>query len=200
MENFWDKRYSEEEYAYGEGPNNFLQAEETIFPRHSAILCLSEGEGRNAVYLAQKGHNVTAMDFSAVGMKKAAERARRENVKLTTIVADLKEFDMGDKKWDGIISIFGHLPPDLRMKVHKDVLKALKPGGLFLLEAYTPEQLMLKTGGPQDENMMLTLEKLTLELGGLETIIKRTCIREIHEGRFHNGFSAVVQFIGRKVK
>jgi SAM-dependent methyltransferase len=199
MKDFWDSRYAENGFAYGIEPNEFLKSEVHRLKRHSKILCLSEGEGRNALYLARNGHFVTAVDISSVGMNKAKDWASLEKLKLETVVADLNDYDMGEIKWDAIISIFGHLPHEIRRKVHQKILNSLKPGGLFILEAYTEEQLMLKTGGPKDKELMMSLAIIESELKELKTVIKRTCIREIHEGKYHNGISAVVQYIGQKV-
>ena len=198
MKEFWNERYSEDGFAYGTEPNDFLKEHANLIPQNAHVLCLSEGEGRNAIYLARLGFNVTAVDISEVGMQKAKRRADNEGLKIETIVSDLCEFNPGINKWDAIVSIFGHLPPQLRTIVHEKVKKSLKSGGLFLLEAYTPEQLMLKTGGPRDASMMMSLDIINSELGELRPIIKRTCIRDIAEGKYHQGLSAVIQFVGQK--
>lgn len=198
MKDFWNSRYSEQGFAYGTEPNEFLVEQANLIKKGSRILCVSEGEGRNALFLASLGHDVTAMDISSVGLEKAEERAKELNLIIKTETADLNDFDMGDSRWDAVVSIFGHLSPELRSKIHKNVIRSLKSGGIFLLESYTPEQMMLKTGGPKEENMMMSLKIIEDELAALNTIIKRTCIRDIHEGKYHNGLSAVVQYIGKK--
>lgn len=198
MKDFWDQRYSEDGFAYGKEANDFLKSEFKAFKAGGDILCIAEGEGRNALFLASRGFNVTAMDLSDVGMQKAQERARNEGLKLTTIVANLETFDLGETKWDGIVSIFAHLPPTLRNLVHTKIIRALRPDGLFLLEAYTSDQLKLGTGGPKDLSMLMSRNILEKELSALTPLICRELQRFIKEGKYHDGESAVIQYLGRK--
>ena len=193
--NFWDSRYSEPGFVYGTEPNEFLVSAATHIPK-GRVLCLAEGEGRNAVYLAGLGYDVTGVDASPVGMRKAAELAKSRGVSITTIVADLAEFAIEPGRWDGIVSIFCHLPPELRVRVHRAAVAGLKPGGAFILEAYTPRQLELKTGGPQTLELMMTLDMLREELRGLELVEAREIERVVNEGHFHRGPGAVVQVVG----
>jgi len=195
--NKWDSRYSTKDFAYGTEPNDFLKSSVQKL-RPGKILCLAEGEGRNAVFLAQLGFEVTAVDSSGVGLDKAAGLAADHGVHLHTIVADLETFIIQPDGWDGIVSIFCHLPPELRKKVHKQVVGGLRRGGVLLLEAYTPDQLALGTGGPPDRNMMMTLSALQGELTGLEFVHGREKIRNIEEGRLHTGKGAVVQVVAVK--
>jgi SAM-dependent methyltransferase len=192
---FWDSRYSEPGYTYGTEPNEFLVSAARYIPV-GRVLCLAEGEGRNAVYLAGLGHAVTAVDSSSVGMKKAAELAKSRNVSITTVVADLAEFVIEPDHWDGIVSIFCHLPPELRARVHRASVAGLRPGGVFVLEAYTPLQLELRTGGPQSLELLMTLDMLKEELRGLELLEAREVERVVNEGHFHRGPGAVVQIVG----
>ncbi|MFA7095297.1 MAG: methyltransferase domain-containing protein [Gammaproteobacteria bacterium] len=193
----WDERYSSETYVYGTEPNEFLVANVGQLPK-GRILCLAEGEGRNAVWLARQGYHVTAVDASAVGLAKARRLAAAHDVEIEAIHADLTHFELGENRWDGIVSIFCHLPPALRAKVHAAVVAALKPGGVLLLEAYTPRQLQFRTGGPPTAEMMMTLESLTEELRGLAFRHALELEREVHEGTFHHGRGAVVQLIAVK--
>ena len=194
----WDQRYQENKPVYGEAANDFL-AEQVGLLRPGTCLCLAEGQGRNAVWIAEQGFAVTAMDQSSVGMAKAAELAAARGVALETAVGDLAEFDLGLGKWDNIVSIFGHLPSPLRRDVHRRVVEALRPGGIFLLEAFTPDQLATEgTGGPADPDMLLTIAKLRAELPELEVVFAREIVRPVNEGDYHKGDCAVVQFIARK--
>ena len=163
----WNQRYNSETYAYGTEPNNFLV---TMFGRlpEGKVLCLAEGEGRNAVWLAQQGREVTAMDASEVGLEKARRLAETCGVEITTVHADLAAFEIESQHWDAIVSIFCHVPPKLRHSVHRRCVKGLRPGGVMLLEAYTPAQLKYKTGGPPTADMMMDEESLRTELAGLE--------------------------------
>lgn len=192
---FWNERYRGDGYAYGTEPNDFLRAEAGRIAR-GKVLCLAEGEGRNAVFLAGLGHQVTAVDYAAEGLRKAAGLARERGVELATVEADLATFELGDGAWSGIVSIWAHTPPDVRRRVHAAIARALAPGGTFVLEAYRPEQIALGTGGPKDPAMMPTLAQLRDELVGLELVVARESDREIDEGPFHRGPSATVQVVG----
>jgi len=193
----WDERYSGDDFAYGTQPNDFLVATANALPVGRA-LCLAEGEGRNAVWLARRGFDVTAVDMSQVGLDKARKLAERQGVDIRTIRADLADFVIEPEGWDVIISIFCHLPPPLRRVVHRRSVGGLKGGGFFLLEGFTPSQLDLGTGGPPSAELMMDLETLRGELAGLDFIHQQELERAIHEGEFHNGRSAVVQVVGVK--
>ncbi len=195
----WDARYSAEGFFYGLDPNDFLRAEAHRISAGGSVLCLAEGEGRNAVYLAEQGFAVTAVDGSPVGLKKLNQLAAGKGVTVKTICADLADFDMGVTQWDAIVSIWCHLPPALRADVHKRCVAALKPGGFLILESYTPRQLEYKTGGPPVAEMMMTLGGLRSELDGLEFLHEADIDRVIHEGKGHEGKSAVVQLVARRV-
>jgi 2-polyprenyl-3-methyl-5-hydroxy-6-metoxy-1,4-benzoquinol methylase len=194
----WDERYGSEEYAYGKLPNEFLKEMSARLPKGGQVLCLAEGEGRNSVWLAQQGFKVTGIDASAVGLAKARRLAAEAGVEIETVHMDLAQADLGEARWDGIVSIFCHLPPPLRKAVHAKVVRALKPGGVFLLEAYTLQLLDYRTGGPPSAEMMMSLVDLREELAGLSIEHGIETVREVVEGRFHTGHGAVVQFIARK--
>ena len=194
----WDQRYSSEDYAYGTDANDFLVSMRDRLPV-GRILCLAEGEGRNAVWLAEQGNDVTAVDASEVGLQKAKKLAKQRGVNITTIHADLADYDIGNQQWDAIISIFCHLPPGLRQDVHRRCVQGLRNGGVMLLEAYTPVQLEYKTGGPPSAEMMMDVQSLSRELIGLEFLHLQEKVREIHEGEFHNGPGAVVQALAKKL-
>ncbi|HEY3270853.1 MAG TPA: class I SAM-dependent methyltransferase [Geothrix sp.] len=193
----WDQRYAEPDLTYGSEPNDFLRE---MAPRIPAgpVLGLGEGQGRNAVYLAGLGHAVTAVDLSPVGLARAQELAASRGVALTTLAADLVDFDFGLTPWSGIISIFCHLPSTLRRSLYPRCAGALAPGGVFLLEAYTPRQLEYGTGGPKDPDMLDTLAELKDLLLGLDLEIGREVVREIREGALHHGLGSVVQVVARK--
>lgn len=193
----WDERYGTTDYVYGTAPNGFLEAHAHLLPP-GEVLCLAEGEGRNAVFLARHGHLVTAVDASPVGLAKARALAARHGVEIETVCADLADYPLGVDRWVGIVSIFAHLPPALRRRVHAQVPAALRPGGLFLLEAYTPEQVALGTGGPKSPELMMDAATLAEELAGLEFLQLEELRREVIEGRGHTGQGAVVQVVARK--
>ena len=194
----WNERYQDESFFYGKEPNDFLKENIELIKPGSKILCLAEGEGRNAVYLATKGFFVTAIDQSSVGLEKLKLLASENNVIVETMVADLNDYQIEENKWDVILSIWCHLPSELRKKVHANCVKGLTQNGIFILEAYNPKQLELKTGGPDNIDFLMTESSLNKELIGLNftTILETT--REINEGQGHKGLSAVVQCIAVK--
>ena len=198
MKNQWNERYGQDEYYYGTEPNSFLVEQSTRFNKGAKILCLAEGEGRNAVYLAKSGYDVTAVDSSQVGLDKLLKLAKKNGAAVKAICCDLNDFNFEDRRWDAVISIWCHLPSELRSKIHGKIVTSLKPDGLFLLEAYTPDQLKFKTGGPQNPDLMPTLAQLESELSKLKVIFKKEINRRVSEGIGHQGLSAVVQYIATK--
>ena len=193
----WDQRYSSDLFVYGTEPNEFLRGVADQIDK-GRILCLGEGEGRNAVYLAQLGHQVVAVDSSAVGLSKAARLAKERCVEIETVHADLAHYDIQARHWDAIVSIFCHLPGALRRRLHRNVVQGLRSGGLFVLEAYTPAQLAFASGGPPNEALMMSLAELRYELQGLTFLQGRETEREVVEGHMHTGRGAVVQVVARK--
>ena len=197
----WDQRYSESGFAYGTEPNDFLKDHFKQIPYPGKVLCLAEGEGRNAVFLAKQGYQVTAVDQSIVGLEKAIKLAQANKVTITTIQADLAKYDLGVGEWDGIVSIAAHVPSTLRIDLHNRVIPALKNNGIFLLEAYTLEHLeKAGIGGPPaaQQDLFMSLADLKTELNGLDFIIADEIERTLNEGKFHQGESAVVQILARK--
>jgi len=194
---FWNNRYAVTGHVFGEAPNAFVAEVASKIPA-GPVLCLAEGEGRNAVHLATHGHRVTAVDQSEVGLAKARRLAAARGVEIETAVADLANYSITAGAWVGIVSIFAHLPPALRRQLHRDVVSGLQPGGVFILEAYTPAQLAFGTGGPKDPERLMTLAVLREELAGLAFLIARELEREVIEGAGHTGRAAVVQILARR--
>ncbi len=192
----WDERYSSPEYAFGTQPNDFLVSVASKIPQ-GRVLCLGEGEGRNAVYLASLGYEVVAVDQSKIGLAKAQQLARQQQVKIHTIVADLADFVIEPQSWQGIVSIFCHLPSPLWGRVHRSAVAGLARGGLLILEAYTPRQLQWKTGGPKNLDMLVSLDLVRSELADLDFEVLQEVERNITEGIYHNGMSAVLQVLGK---
>ena len=193
----WDDRYAGDDYFYGTAPNDFLKSVADRVPR-GRVLCLAEGEGRNAVFLAEQGCIVTGVDSSAVGLTKARRLAVHRGVEIETHHADLGDYDIAPQSWDAVVAIFCHLPPPVRKIVFSKAVQGLKPGGVFVLEAYTPKQLDFGTGGPPTAELMMSLDALKTELGGLTFDIGRECECPVIEGTGHHGQAAVVQVVARK--
>lgn len=193
----WDVRYADPEYAYGTEPNTYLRAVACQIPR-GRVLCLAEGQGRNAVFLARQGYEVVAVDQSAVGLARASELAARAGVHITCVTADLADFVIEPNAWDGIVAIFMHLPPELRSRVYRAAALGLRPGGVIVLEAYSPRQLGRGTGGPPMEERLVPPAAVREGLAGLELVLVQEAEREIVEGLYHTGVGVTVQALARK--
>ncbi|MGP8199615.1 MAG: SAM-dependent methyltransferase [Limisphaerales bacterium] len=194
---FWDNRFAAPQYIYGETPNSFVAEMASQIPV-GPVLCLAEGEGRNAVHLATLGHRVTAVDQSAAGLAKARQLAAARGVEIETVLADLGNFTIEPGAWAGIVATFAHLPPAIRRKVHAQAVRGLRSGGVFVLEAYTLAELALGTGGPKSSELLMTLAGLRDELAGLELLVGREFERDVVEGDGHTGRGAVVQILARR--
>ena len=198
---FWDARYRELELAYGDAPNDFLVSVADRLPERGRVLCLAEGQGRNAVWLAERGHRVFAVDQSVVGLARAHSLASARGVTIDTEMADLADIDPGEAEWDAVVSVFAHTAADVRRALHRRVVRALRPGGAFVLEAYTPEQTARDTGGPSGEaarDICMTADGLRAELDGLRFEVLRETERAVHEGLYHTGEASVVQVLAVK--
>jgi len=194
---FWDERFGVEEFVYGVEPNDFLRAEAHRIPE-GRVLCVAEGEGRNATFLAGLGYRVTAVDFSVEGLRKTERLASARGVSVELVQADLASYVPEADAFSGVVSIFAHTPAEARRHLHALVPTILQAGGCFLLEAYRQEQLAFGTGGPRDPDMLMSLVALREELRGLEIVETLEVERDIHEGAAHSGRSATVQLIGRQ--
>lgn len=200
----WDARYGGSATAafyYGTAPNDLLREHEPRLPRNSRVLCLAEGEGRNAVFLATRGHSVTAVDLSPVGVAKTLALAAEHGVAVDAVVGDLAEFAIAPNAYDAIVSIWAHVPHPLRRAVHAAVVAGLRPGGVFVFEAYHPRQLELvaagaSKGGPGTADLLATLADVTAELAGLALVVAAEADRDVQEGVGHAGVSAVTQVVG----
>lgn len=196
--NLWDERYGGAGYYYGTEANDFLRENAAAIPAGGAVLSLGEGEGRNAVFLAGLGLRVIALDQSVTGLGKARSLASARGVSIDTLVANLDDYHMEPAHWDGIVSIWCHMPSAVRPAMHRQISAGLKPGGVFLLEAYTPNQISLGTGGPKSTDLLPTLDELRRDLGELELIHAVERERVVQEGSGHRGLSAVVQLVARR--
>jgi SAM-dependent methyltransferase len=193
----WDERYDQDDYFYGTEPNDFLR-EAASFITGSDVISIADGEGRNGVFLSEQGYKVTSMDGSEVAGRKARALAADRGVRLAVERGDLQSYDLGSERWDAIVSIFVHFPSDERRALHRRIVTALRPGGVVILEAYTPEQLAYGTGGPSSEEYLMKLADLESDFRGLRLEVAREVVRDVIEGDGHRGTSAVVQLVGRK--
>lgn len=201
MLSLWDQRYSHPDYVYGRDPNDFLRQMANRIPA-GRVLCLADGEGRNGVWLAEQGYEVVSVDQSGVGLAKARQLAQERGVTLETIQADLASFPIEPQQWQGVVSIFCHLPGSLWQQVHQAAVAGLAAGGVLILEAYSPAQLQLQpvhnSGGPRERDLLVSLEQLQ-SLTGIAWEIAEEKQRTLQEGILHQGLAAVVQALGVKL-
>lgn len=195
---FWDERYASTDLVYGGSPNDFLASQSARLPTSGTALDLGAGEGRNALFLASLGLDVFAVDQSTVAMQKAQCLAAARNLTLTTRVADLNDFDAPPASFNVITSIFVHLPPHLRQRVHSRIATWLAPGGLFILEAYAPDQLRRNTGGPKDPALLAPVDVILADLASLRIEHQSARTRPVVEGTFHTGDADVIQLLAAR--
>lgn len=196
MIEFWNERYRETEYAYGEAPNQFFKVElGKLIP--GTILLPADGEGRNSVYAATKGWLVDSFDSSTEGKKKALQLAEKHNVDINYTISSAEEFE-AVKKYDCIALVFAHFPKEIRRKFLKKVPELLKDGGVLIVEAYNIEQIKNDTGGPKNEDMVYALAEMEELFSSFYIETATNEITEIQEGKYHNGISSVVRFVAKK--
>jgi len=199
MTNSWHERFSTEEYVYGKEPNGFVVEAASVL-RKGKVLCIAEGEGRNSVYLASLGFDVTAWDYAQAGLDKTKRLADEKGVIVKTELRDLAEVNWEEEQWDVIVHIFGHFPSDVLARTFSGIKTALKPGGCYVGELYTKEQLHYGTGGPRDETMLINPKQLLENFDGY--FVRHFHIGEVNreEGQLHTGTAHVVQSIFQKRK
>jgi len=198
----WNKKFDRPDHLYGTEPNDFLKGSFDWIPKPGKVISLGEGEGRNAVFLAQMGYEVLAVDSSSVGLEKTRKLALEKGVQVSTEEADLTSFDLGDEKWDGVVMIFCHLPSIQRVSLWSRISKSMKKNGVLLIELYSPAQLEAtregrSIGGPKDLDLMVTVEEIRRAFPKAEFKILREVDRDIHEGIGHRGPSHTVQVLAR---
>jgi cyclopropane fatty-acyl-phospholipid synthase-like methyltransferase len=198
MAGFWDERFGEPGYAYGTEPNAFLVSCRSLLKPGMKTLAVADGEGRNGVWLAQQGLEVLSVDGSGVGLAKARALAAERGVAIRTELADLTSWQWPQAGYDLVAAIFIHFPPEHRARMHRAMLEALKPGGVLIMEAFTPEQLKYRTGGPPVAEMLYTAPMLRTDFAGAEIVSLEETLTDLAEGPYHRGRAAVVRLILRR--
>lgn len=197
MSDFWNQRFSAVEYVYGTQPNQFY-SQQLKKLKPGKILFPAEGEGRNAVYAATQGWQVSAFDTSSEGKRKAISLATAKKVSIDYILVGYEEISYSIDSFDAIVLIFAHMPPLKRRDYHKKLASFLKPGGVLILEAFSKNQINYHSGGPRDIDMLFSEDELredfktftSLKIVETETILD--------EGAFHQGKAAVIRVVGKK--
>jgi SAM-dependent methyltransferase len=194
----WDERYSHPDPVYGEAPNDFLQSQIIKLKPAASVLVPGDGYGRNGIWLAKQGFRVHTVDLSPVGVERARKAAVAAGVNLKMEVADLATWNWPLDEFDAVVAIFLHLPPEARRKIHGSMLRALRPGGIVVFEAFSPEQLKYKSGGPKDVALLYTPELLRQDFAGAEIVLLEEKTTHLNEGHMHSGPGAVVQAVFRR--
>lgn len=195
----WETRFATPDYVYGTAPSDFLVRHRPLLPAQGRALAVADGEGRNGVYLAECGLNVTSLDFSANAQAKARALAAARGVTVTTETADLLAWHWPEAAYDVVAAIFFQfLTPDERTQVFAAIRKTLKPGGLLLLHGYTPDQLHHGTGGPRQIENLYTPALLRDAFGDFTNLTIDAYERVLSEGHQHSGLSALIDLSGRK--
>ncbi len=197
--NVWNERYSGEEYHFGTEPNAFLITQHALLKPGMHCLAVADGEGRNGVWLAEQGLHVLSVDSSSVAIEKARALAEKRGVKIEVELADLALWDWGVDKFDVVAGIFIQFaPPALREQMFAQIKRCLKPGGLLMLQGYTPRQLEYRTGGPSMIEHLYTEAMLRYAFADMEILHLREHDEMIHEGEGHSGMSALIDMVARK--
>ncbi len=196
MKQFWDERYAEPHFVYGEAPNVFFENSlKDLSPGRILLPC--EGEGRQAVHAAAQGWEVLAFDQSSAGREKAMQLAQKRGVNFDYVLADASAFTTAPD-FDAVALIFAHLPVSLRADFHRNMAAALRPGGWLILEGFNLEQLQFQSGGPRDHAMLFTEEMLRGDFEALEIISLESKQLLLDEGPYHQGEAAVIRLLARK--
>lgn len=196
QQEFWNEKFSRDGYLYGIKPNSFIASKIKSFPRGARVLCLGEGEGRNAIFLAKRGFEVTAIDASDIGLSKLHFRAIEENVKVETICADLNEWEVKEK-YDVIVASYLHMYKDEREELFEKIEESLKTDGLFVGEFFSTKQLNYNSGGPKDLDLLYTVEDFKKSFALNASEIKEV-VTILDEGKGHQGEACVIRVIVEK--
>jgi SAM-dependent methyltransferase len=195
----WQARFSAPGYVFGTEPNAFLKAHAHLLRKGQSALSVADGEGRNGVFLAEQGLDVLSVDFAPAAQEKARKLARERGVNLRVEQADVINWDWPKERFDVVVAIFIQFAaPDDRAKIFAGIKRALKPGGLLLMQGYGPKQIEYKTGGPSDPSRLYTRELLQQAFGDFSSLEIREYDAIIQEGSGHGGMSALIDVVGRK--
>jgi SAM-dependent methyltransferase len=195
----WNRRFAGDDFLFGTEPNEWLRAHAGVWAPGQRVLCVADGEGRNSVWLAQRGLRVTAFDIAEVGVAKAKRLAAARGVAVDYQVADCDGFAWPQAAFDGIAAIFVQFAdPALRTRLFAHMIDSLAPGGTLVLQGYTPRQLDYRTGGPPIASHLYTPELLREAFAALDIVELRAYEAEVAEGSGHRGWSALLGLVARK--
>jgi SAM-dependent methyltransferase len=197
MTEFWNERYATEEYAYGTEPNRFFVTE-LKKPAPGKILFPAEGEGRNAVFAAKLGWQVTAFDPSIEGKRKAEKLAVENGISIDYQIDNYENVSFPANHFDCIVLIFAHMHPLKRNEYHQKLMSSLKPGGVLILEGFSKKQIVNNSGGPRDIDMLFSKEELKSDFASFSELTISETEVILNEGPFHQGIAAVIRVLGVK--
>jgi 2-polyprenyl-3-methyl-5-hydroxy-6-metoxy-1,4-benzoquinol methylase len=200
--NRWNERYSKNEFAYGEQPNNYLK-EELEKLNVGKILFPAEGEGRNAVFAAKLGWTVSAFDISIEGQKKAKQLAEINNVILDYQIGELQTLSYKDEEFDAIALIYAHFPAKIKSEIHQQLDKYLRVGGTIIFEAFSKKHMDYlakneKMGGPKDIASLFSIDEISADFYNYDALELKEIEINLNEGLYHNGQGSVIRFVGQK--
>lgn len=202
MKDRWNERYGAPEFAYGKEPNRFFKEQlDALVP--GKLLLPAEGEGRNAVYAATQGWQVTALDISEKGKEKAQALAAAHNVRIDYTVCNMAETRLPAAQYDAAALIYAHFPAHIKSTCNQAVAQSIKPGGTVIFEAFSKAHLPLReqnpaAGGPPNLEMLYSTEEVQRDFAGFELLLLEQVEVELSEGLYHNGLSSVIRCVARK--
>jgi len=194
----WDERFSRPEAVYGHKPNAYLHSKIFQIKSGGRVLVPGDGYGRNGIWLARQGFVVHTVDISSVGVARARKAAQAAGLTMSIDQVDLSRWTWPESDFDAVVSVFLHLPPDKRPGIHAGMLRAVRPGGLLILEAFTPAQLRHSSGGPKQVELLYTAEMLRKDFLGAEVVELEEAEVSLDEGHLHRGPASVVHGVFRK--
>ena len=195
----WNRRFGDDQFLFGTEPNAWLRQHASVWSPGARVLCVADGEGRNSVWLAERGLVVDAFDIAEVGVAKARRLAARRGVTVNFTVADCDAYDWPEAAYDGVAAIFVQFAdPAMRVRLFARIVRGLKPGGTLVLQGYTPKQLDYRTGGPPIASHLYTEALLREAFADLDIVALHEYEAELAEGLGHRGHSALIGLIARR--
>jgi SAM-dependent methyltransferase len=195
----WNRRFAGAEFLFGTEPNAWLREHAAALPANGRVLFVADGEGRNSVWLAQQGFRVEAFDIAGRAVEKARAFAHGKRVSVDFVVADIDGFAWPESVYDGVAAIFVQFAdPPARARLFERIVRSLKPGGVLILQGYTPKQLEYRTGGPPFVSHLYTRELLESAFADLSILELREYEAHLREGQGHSGLSALIGLVARR--
>ena len=197
QQEFWNNKFSRDGFLYGLKPNTFISSKIKLFDKNSKVLCIGEGEGRNAIFFAKRGFDVTAVDASDIGLLKLQQRAKEENLNIHTLCMDLNHWEVKDK-YDVIVASYLHMYKEEREELFGKIEKSLNEKAYFIGEFFSTKQVNYKSGGPRDEDLLYTIDDFKKSFSLCDKDIKEE-VTILDEGKGHQGEACVIRVIIQKL-